>query len=178
MSRTYTDLLLQGWEYVLAQSVTAHGLWVNGDVAYSRGPLFSPQVYRELYWPQHCRMRDWAHQRGMKFIYHTDGDVRLFLPMFIEAGFDCLQPLEAKANMDLRVLAPMYGNQISFFGNIDMMVALTNDRAAVESEVRSKLAAGMAGRNYAFHSDHSVPPQVSWATYQWIIELVDRYGWY
>ena len=33
----------------------------------------------------------------MKFIYHTDGNVNAVLPLYLEAGFDCLQPLEAKA---------------------------------------------------------------------------------
>lgn len=92
-------------------------------------------------------------------------------------GYDCVQPLEAKAGMDVRQLAPKYGRQISFFGNIDMTVAIRGDRAELEHEVRSKLAA-MPDHGYAYHSDHSVPPQVSWATYQFIIELLDRYGNY
>jgi hypothetical protein len=36
----------------------------------------------------------------------------------------------------------------------------------------------MARRGYAYHSDHSVPPEVSWHTYQWVIDLLDRYGNY
>lgn len=59
-----------------------------------------------------------------------------------------------------------------------MMVAITNDPAQVEHEVRTKLAAGMANKGYLYHSDHSVPPQVSWATYQHIMACVERYGKY
>ena len=58
------------------------------------------------------------------------------------------------------------------------MVMMTNDRAKIEEEVRSKLAAGMATKSYIYHSDHSVPPQVSWETYQFIIGLLDKYGRY
>jgi len=36
----------------------------------------------------------------------------------------------------------------------------------------------MATKGYVYHSDHSVPPQVSWATYQWIMELLEKYGRY
>jgi len=36
----------------------------------------------------------------------------------------------------------------------------------------------MATRGYAYHSDHSVPPQVSWDTYRAIIGFVERYGTY
>ena len=156
----------------------ADAVWVFGDVGYNHGSFFSPAAYGELIRPDHMRLCDWAHQRGMKFIYHTDGDVRLLLDLFVEAGFDCIQPMEAKTGMDVRDLAPKYGRDFSFFGNIDMMVAATGDRDRIEHEMRTKLAAGMANWGYAYHSDHSVPPTVSWPTYQFIIELLDRHGDY
>jgi hypothetical protein len=31
---------------------------------------------------------------GWPVILHTDGDVRPQVPLFLEAGYDCLQPLE------------------------------------------------------------------------------------
>jgi len=178
LSITYTDLILRDYDAVLETGARPDGIWVFGDVGYNHGPFFSPKMYRELIWPDHKRMGDWAHARGMKFIYHTDGDVRSLVPGLIEAGADCLQPLEAKAGMDIRELAPQYGDQLSFFGNIDMTVAITNDRELIEQEVLSKLEAGMSIKGYLYHSDHSVPPQVSWETYQFIIELVDRHGIY
>ena len=54
----------------------------------------------------------------------------------------------------------------------------TNDRDQIETEIRSKLDAGMVTRGYAYHSDHSVPPTVSWKTYRHLIELVNTYGHY
>jgi uroporphyrinogen decarboxylase len=86
--------------------------------------------------------------------------------------------MESKASMDVRRLAPKYGDRLSFFGNIDVMKMMTNDRATIEEEVRTKLAAGMLKKGYIYHSDHSVPPQVSWDTYQFIISLLDKYGNY
>ena len=178
LAQTYTDLILRDFQAAYDAGARADGVWVFGDVGYNHGTFFSPATYRELIWPQHKRMVEWTHARGMKFIYHTDGDVRTFLDMFVEAGFDCIQPMEAKANMDVREIAPRYGERLSFFGNIDMTVAIRGDRDELEHEIRSKLAAGMASRGYAYHSDHSVPPQVSWRTYLWIIELLERHGNY
>jgi hypothetical protein len=36
----------------------------------------------------------------------------------------------------------------------------------------------MATRGYIYHSDHSIPPQVSWKTCEHIISLLDRHGRY
>lgn len=178
ISRTYTDLQLHLFEQLRGAGVQADALWIFEDLAYSNGPLCSPAMYRDLVWPDHKRLCDYAHAQGMKFIFHTDGDIQSYLPLLAEAGFDCLQPLEAKARMDIRQLAPQWGERFAFFGNIDMMVAITNDRDRVAHEVRTKLAAGMAHTGYLYHSDHSVPPQVSWETYQWIMELVGQHGRY
>ena len=58
------------------------------------------------------------------------------------------------------------------------MKMITNDLDLIEEEIASKFSASMAHRGYIYHSDHSVPPQVSWETYQAIIRLVEKYGRY
>ena len=68
------------------------------------GPFFSPAAYRALEFPAQKRMCDFFHARGLPVILHTDGNVWKLIPMLIEAGFDCLQPCEVKAGMDLVAL--------------------------------------------------------------------------
>jgi len=153
-------------------------LWIYGDMAFNHATFCSPQDYRELIWPFHRKMCDWAHERGMKTIYHTDGQVNAVIELYIEAGIDVLQPLECKAGMDIRNLVPKYGTRLGFFGNIDVMKLIGGDLEMIEEEIRSKFEAGMSSNAYLYHSDHSIPPQVSWELYQDIIRLVDKYGTY
>lgn len=178
ISRTYTDALIRGLDQHMELGIKPDGLWVYGDMAYNHSTMCSPQMYKELIWPDHKRIADWAHSHDMKFIFHTDGDVNGVLDLYHEAGFDALQPLEAKANMDIRRIGPTHGKTFTWFGNIDAMVLGTNDKALVEAEVRSKLEAGMANCGYIYHSDHSVPPGVSLETYRFVIELLNQYGNY
>jgi len=177
-AQVYTDVCIRHLDAIYDSGVHTDGLWIYGDMAYNHATVCSPSHYRELIWPQHKRLADWAHRRGMKFIFHTDGNVHGVIPLYIDAGFDCLQPLEAKAGMDLRTLAPKYGDRLALFGNIDVMKMATNDIETIESEIVDKFAAGKSTRGYVYHSDHSVPPSVAWETYQRIIELVDRHGGY
>jgi uroporphyrinogen decarboxylase len=178
VSRVYTDAVIRGLDKLMATGIQPDGLWIYGDMAYKNATMCSPQMYRDIIWPDHKRLADWGHAHGMKVIFHTDGNVNGVIDLYIEAGIDCLQPLEAKAGMDIRSLGPKYGSRLAFFGNIDAMVLGTNDRAKIEHEVRTKLEAGKATRGYAYHSDHSVPPTVSWQTYQYVIELLDQWGTY
>lgn len=178
VSQTFTDVTLRNLGALMATGIQPDGLWIYGDMAFKTATMCSPAMYKELIWPDHKRLADWAHAHRMKFIYHTDGNVNGVMDLYLAAGFDCLQPLECKAGMDIRQLCPKYGDRLSFFGNVDVMVLMTNDHAKIEAEVKAKLAAGMATKGYIYHSDHSVPPQVSWDTYQFIITLLDKYGCY
>ena len=178
VSKTYTDHLLREFNAIYDAGIKADGIFLWGDMAYKIATFCSPQMYRELIWPDHKRIIDWVHERDLKLIYHTDGNVNGVIDMYIEAGVDCLQPLECKANMDVRNLCPQYGKQLAFMGNIDIMKMIDNDRDVIEAEVATKLAAGKMTKGYTYHSDHSIPPQVSWETYKFIVELVDKYGNY
>lgn len=178
VAETCTDALIRNYESILAAGLEPDGLWTFGDMAFNHSTFCSPAAYEAIIWPSHRRLCDWAHRHGMKFIYHTDGHINQVLDLYDRAGFDCLQPLEAKAGVDIRLLAGRYGSRFSFFGNIDIMKMIPNDRDILEEEVASKLAAGMAGQGYIYHSDHSVPPQVSWATYRELIGFLERYGNY
>jgi len=178
MATTYADIYIAGWDAVWDAGGHFDAAWIFGDIGFRNGPFFSPAVYRDLFWPQHVRMVEWAHDRGIKLLYHTDGDVKCFIDMFIEGGFDVYQPIEAKAGMDVRELVPKYGDQLSFWGNINMALVSEGDRDAIEHEVVSKLKVGMTKKCYAYHSDHSVPPGVSWEDYQFIIQLLDEHGNY
>ncbi len=176
--KVHTDIVLRSFDALLAEGIQPDGLWIYGDMAYNHATICSPAMYREFVWPQHKRMAEWAHARNMRVIYHTDGRVSSVLDLYIAAGFDCLQPIEAKAGMDIRQFAPTHGDRLAMIGNIDVMKMASNNLEVLEEEIRTKFAAGMATRGYAYHSDHSVPPQVSWDTYRAIIGFIERYGYY
>ena len=45
----------------------------------------------------------------------------------------------------------------------------------LEDEIRSKVSIAKKG-GYIFHSDHSVPPDVSFQRYEWILETARKYA--
>jgi uroporphyrinogen decarboxylase len=175
---TEAEIAVRVLDHLEKSGVKFDGGWIYGDIAYNHAPFFSPRMYREQIMPAHARQVAWFKDRGMPVIYHTDGDFRPILPMLIEAGVDCFQPLEAKAHIDLRELKPKYGDKVALMGNIDVMVLITNDKAQIEAEVAAKIPMAKKCGGYIYHSDHSIPPMVTWETYQFLMSLVDQYGNY
>jgi uroporphyrinogen decarboxylase len=117
-------------------------------------------------------------EHGLQVIYHCDGNCTEAIPLLIESGIDCLEPLEVAAGLDVRKLAPEFGDRIAFMGNLSA-VALSGDANAVRSEVESKVKFMTKGRyRYIAHSDHSVPPAVSFDNYKMAMEIVAEHGSY
>ncbi len=64
--------------------------------------------------------------------------------------------------------------RIVITGGIDARVMSTNDKAAIE-EIRRKLLHAKR-RKYIYHSDHSIPYDVTLDTYRFVIQKVKQYG--
>jgi len=175
---TYTQFEIDMLALCEAEGMVCDGAFIYGDIAYKNGPFMSPRHYREFVYPCHRRLFDEFHRRKMPVILHSDGDIRLLLPHFIDAGVDMINPMESRAGMDVRELAPQFGDRLGFCGNIDVTVLATNDRARILAELHSKMAAAMQCRGYMYHSDHSIPPGVTLETYRWLLEEVRRAGTY
>ena len=173
----YTDLIIGMARIALDAGLDFDGCFFYGDLGYRNATLFSPRLYESLLMPQHARMCGFFNDLNKPVILHSCGRIQELIPRFIEAGFAAIQPLEAKAGQDVRELKPLYGDRITFFGNMDIR-KLSGSKQDVEGEVVPKLLAAKEGGRYIFHSDHSVPPTVSFDNYLYALELLEKHGSY
>ena len=170
MVQLYTRLTIELLEILFAQEGQPDGLWIWEDLAFKQRPFLSPAMYRELLFPAHRRVFEWAHARELPVIFHSDGFVEPLLPQLVEAGIDCLQPLEVKAGMDLLRVKQRFGDRIALIGGMDARTLETNDPAVVRAELESKLPGAMAGGGYVLQVDHSVSNRVDYETYKFFVE--------
>jgi uroporphyrinogen decarboxylase len=173
------ESIIGGAKLFVERGFDFDGAWLWDDLAYKNGPLFSPKTYREQLLPQHKRVVEVFHSQGWPVILHSCGNITSLVPHLIEAGFDCLQSLEVKAGVDLGFLVREYGRSTCFMGGVDVRTFFADDEAELEREVLGKLSIGMSNPGgYVFHSDHSIPTQVSFQRYSKVVELVNQHGVY
>lgn len=119
-------LLEIGLEQIRRWSLQNTGLWVFDDVAYNSGPLFSPVTFEKIFLPAYRKMVSAFKQAGVSYVFfHSDGDIRLFLDMLIEAGFDGINPVEPRAGMKIPDLRKCYP-QLILIGGMDNTGTLTD----------------------------------------------------
>jgi len=147
-------------------------------MGYRNGPFFSPRIYRNLIKPSDRRLFDFFHSHAMPVLLHSCGNVKMLLPDLIDAGLDCIQPLEVKAGMDVIELKQEFGKDLAFMGGIDVRTMADPDPSVIEREIASKITAAKVDGGYIYHSDHSIPNDVSFDQYCRVMELVHKYGEY
>ena len=172
-----TDLMIDTVRHCISIGCKPDAVWLAEDMGCTRSTLFSRKVYRELLWPCHKKLGDFLHENGIYFFMHSCGLIEPFLPDLIEAGLDVIQALQANTGMDVVELKAKYGDKITFFGNIAEQ-SFKEGPAAIEAELRRKIPVAMAGGGYIYHSDHSIPPEVSLETYRHAMKVLDEIGTY
>jgi len=178
MYETDATLAIEMYEIMKEGGFEFDGAWLFCDLGYRNGLLFSPRHYDEQLRPTFQRLFDYFRGEGIPTLLHSCGRVRELIPRFIEDGLTCLQPVEVKAGMDVVELKKAFGDGMAFMGGIDVRAMADPDLSVIEKEIRTKIPFAKRGGGYIYHSDHSVPSNVSFERYCRVLELVRKYGVY
>lgn len=177
MFQKITDLTIETLKYAISIGMKPDGYWMVEDLAHTRSTLFSPEIYREVLWPYHKKLGDFLHKENIYFFVHSCGKIDTILPDFISAGIDVVQPLQANTGMNVIELKREYGQDLTFWGNINE-IELSKTFDDIEREIVDKITAAMKGGGYIYHSDHSIPPTVSFKNYMHTMRILDKFGKY
>jgi hypothetical protein len=130
------------------------------DFGTQRGPFLSVSTYRDLFQPFHQQVNDLIHRRShWKTFIHSCGSVYQFLPEFIQAGFDILNPVQCSAaDMDPVRLKREFGRHLVFWGGgVDTQKTMpfgTPDQ--VYREVRERIDIFNDNGGFVFDAIHNV----------------------
>lgn len=119
----------------------------------------SVNTFRSLYFPYYKQVNDWIHSHTTwKTFKHSCGSVIRFIPSFIEAGFDILNPVQCSAvGMDPKTLKETFGDRVVFWGGgIDTQKTLPFGTAAeVREQVLQRCEAFSSDGGFVFNSIHN-----------------------
>lgn len=88
------------------------------DIAATNRTIFSPSMLRRLLFPRLEQVIEAYHCKGIKVIFHSDGNLWEVLDDLVALGIDALHPVEVNAGMDLGELRTKYP-QLILLGGID-----------------------------------------------------------
>ncbi|MCX8107590.1 MAG: methyltransferase [Verrucomicrobiae bacterium] len=155
--------------------------YVTGtDFGTQRGPFISVETYRDLFKPFHRTINEYIHRRTRwKTFIHSCGSVYRFIPDFIDAGFDILNPVQCSAaEMDPVRLKREFGKDIVFWGGgVDTQRTLPfGTPTQVYEEVRQRLEIFSPGGGFVFNTVHNIQGNVPIENVMAIFDAVRDYA--
>ncbi len=130
------------------------------DFGTQRGPFIAVQSYRDQFKPFHRQVNSLIHRRSnWKTFIHSCGSVYQFIPDFIQAGFDILNPVQCSAaQMDAAGLKREFGKDLVFWGGgVDTQKTIAfGAPEQVYREVRERIAIFNEGGGFVFDSIHNI----------------------
>jgi hypothetical protein len=120
-------------------------------------------TFRDLWLPFYQEINRWVHTNTRwKTFKHSCGAVEKFIPSFLEAGFDILNPVQCSAQgMDPRLLKDKYGDRIVFWGGgVDTQKTLPfGTPSEVREQVLKRCEIFARGGGFVFNPIHNIQAQ-------------------
>ncbi len=153
----------------------------SDDAGTQRGELISPELFAEMIKPHYQRLCNWVHTNtDWKTCLHSCGSIYNYIPEWIDAGIDILNPVQiSAANMEPERLMSQFGGQIVFWGGgWDTQQILPHGTPdEVAAHVRHNLEIfGSGDGGYVFTQVHNIQQDVPVENVEAMLDAAHRFG--
>ena len=160
-----TDMFIRNFD-VFYQAVgdIADIMMIHKDMGNQLGPMISPVVAREVFFPLFRRFTSHVKAKSRyKIMMHNCGSIYEFIPDLIDAGIDILNPVQISAkNMEPARLKREFGKDICFWGGgVDTQKVLPfGTEQEVRKQVRENAKILGRGGGFVFTPVHCIQANV------------------
>jgi uroporphyrinogen-III decarboxylase len=156
----------------VSAAVPVDMLSVHEDMAGKSGPLVGPKQVRDFIKPYYRRVWDMLAERGARlFDQDSDGNMESVIPAFLDAGVNCMHPMEPAAGMDIVKIRAQYGTRLAFYGGIDKHV-IRRSKAEIVAELAYKIPPMLTTGGCVLALDHRIPNGTPLENYKFYVEKV------
>jgi len=148
--------------------------FIGDDLAYNKAPFISPRHFRKFFLPSYKRISNMMHKRGVKFLFHTDGNIMPILGELLEF-VDFIHPWQASANIDIFKIKEEYGDKVTIAGNVPIPMLAHSSRKEIAEYVKKLLRKCAPGGGYMMSSGNSITPEIPWQNYLTMLSTFWRY---
>lgn len=176
MARFWMEFCSETLQPILDR-VTPDMLHFSEDMCFKEHPMIGPDMTRAFCGPCYRRWIEQARAAGTRlFAVDSDGRIDAIIPVWIECGVNCVDPIEVAAGNDINAMRAAFGKRMAFRGGVDKR-AIAAGGAQLKAELERIRPVAEDG-GFIPSCDHGVPPDVSWGNFQeYALELAEMTGW-
>ena len=148
------------------------------DIAHNLGLLVHPKHLRKYMFPWYEKMGRVCRDRGLGWIFHSDGDCTEAMEDLINCHFHAYNPIQPNA-MDILEAKKRWGDKLCLIGNLNLDSTLTlGTPQDVRAEVYERIRQIGPGGGYMVASSNSVTDYVPLDNFKAMVKATFEYGKY
>jgi len=148
------------------------------DIAHNTGLLIHPKYLRKYVFPWYKKIGDVCRDKGIGFIFHSDGDNTEAMDDFIDCGFHAFNPIQPNS-MDIEEVKKKWGDKLCIIGNLNLDSTLTlGSPEDVRAEVYERIRTIGPGGGYMVSSSNSITDYVPLENMKAMIDAIFEFGKY
>ncbi len=165
-------LLKRTFEYYIPD-----GFHIAEDMAYKGFSMISPQDCRGLLMPCWEKWGRIVREAGVPvYAVDSDGYIGELIPLWIECGVNCCDPIEVAAGNDINAFRKEFGRNIAYRGGVDKR-CIAAGPGEIDKEIE-RIKPVIQDGGYIPGCDHGVPADVSWPDFVYYVKLLAQAtGW-
>ena len=182
----FLDRLLESYQIDLERYLAAVGdeidiIQIGDDYGTQGNTAISPRVFRSIFKPRLKAVCDFIHSRKPElFIFlHSCGSIYPFIPDFIDAGIQILNPVQTNArNMEPEKLKRKFGKDIVFRGGgCETQHTLPfGGLKEVEDDVKKRIDIFAPGGGFIFAPIRNIQIEISPEKIKMLFDCACEYG--
>jgi len=153
----------------------------SDDYGTQRGLLISPQLYKDVFKPQHKGLLNFIKSRtDAKIFHHSCGSVYDLIDELHDSGVDVLNPIQpGAAKMEPWRLKGDFGNKMIFHGGIDEQYLLPRGTPEeIDVEVHEVIRTLAPGGGYILAPAHNIQPDTPPENVVAMYKAAEKHGRY
>ena len=160
----WTEFVLETMKPIL-NNIEVDYVWISEDMPFKEHSMISPKMVRKFLFPTWQKWVSEIKAHNCPIIdMDSDGYIGELIPLWIEAGINCCDPIEVAAGNDIVNYRKIYGKKMAYRGGIDKR-AIAKGGAVIEKEVMRVVPPLLKDGGFIPGCDHGVPPDISWPNY-------------
>ncbi|GEM_PF-500447 len=135
--------------------------FIGEDIACKTGLIFSPWMLEKEFFPRLKCLIDVFNEKGVKVVFHSDGNLMEVIDQIIATGANGLHPIEPIAGMDLEKVRAICPEEMILLGNLDCSQLLPfGSRKEIEQEVKRIVDLAKSTGNIIFSSSSELHDEI------------------
>jgi uroporphyrinogen decarboxylase len=148
------------------------------DIAHNTGLLVHPRYLKKYMFPWYKKIGDVCRDKGIGYVFHSDGDCTEAMDDLIDCGFHGFNPIQPNC-MDIDAVKQKWGNKLCLIGNLNLDSTLTlGTPDDVRAEVYERIRTVGPGGGYMVASSNSITDYVPLANMRALLDATFEFGKY